>query len=190
MLRHRRRTLAPGEQRQAALALRQQLLRMPEIMRATHLAFYLPNDGEIDPGPLIATLRRRGIHVYLPVLRPLVHNRLWFVELRQDTRLVSNRFGIAEPALQQSAQRHRRLPAWALDTILMPLVGFDARGNRLGMGGGFYDRTLAFTRHRSTRPTLIGLAHGCQQVDSLPAAEWDVPLDAVVSDRAIIRAQR
>ncbi|RKR07343.1 5-formyltetrahydrofolate cyclo-ligase [Kushneria sinocarnis] len=187
LLRRRRRALDARARHQAALALRQHLLAMPEILRASHLAFYLPSDGEIDPRPLIATLRRRGVHIYLPVLRPLVHNRLWFVELRHDTRLVTNRFGIPEPALRQSAQRHRRLPAWALDTILMPLVGFDQQGQRLGMGGGFYDRTLAFTRHRGARPTLIGLAHDCQQVDALPVAAWDVPLDAVVSDRAIIR---
>ncbi len=101
--------------------------------------------------------------------------------------MVTNRFGIPEPQARHGAHPARRLPAWALDLILLPLVGFDDDGQRMGMGGGFYDRTLAFTRRPGPRPHLIGLAHECQRVESLPVAPWDVPLDAIVSDARVVR---
>lgn len=171
--------------RLASRRLARRLIRLPAIRRARHVALYLPVGGEIDPTPLIDWLQARGACVYLPVLRPLVENRLWFVRLRKDTQLVLNRFRIAEPALRQSAERHRRIAPWALDAVLMPLVGFDRQGHRMGMGGGFYDRTFAFVRRPAgPRPVLIGAAHACQEVNALPPQAWDIDLDAVVTDRA------
>ncbi|WP_082890241.1 5-formyltetrahydrofolate cyclo-ligase [Halotalea alkalilenta] len=182
-LRARRRSLGAQAQRIAARRLARRLLAEPRLRHVRHLALYLPSDGEIDPTPLIALLARRGVRIYLPVLRPLVENRLWFVRLTRRTRLAPNRFGIAEPQTRASAHPARRLPAWALGAVLLPLVGFDARGERLGMGGGFYDRSLGFVRRGvGRRPRLYGLAHALQQVERLPVAPWDVPLDAVVSD--------
>jgi len=186
-LRRRRRALTPRQQRQAAKALCRRLRGLPEFRRAKRVALYLPNDSEIDPRPLIAWLERRGAEVYLPVLAPLTHNRLWFVRYHAGTPMVTNRFGIREPDTRHGAHRARRLPAWALQLVLMPLVGFDDQGQRLGMGGGFYDRSFAFTRQRGPRPRLIGLAHECQRVPTLPVASWDVPLDAIVSDARVLR---
>ncbi|WP_458525179.1 5-formyltetrahydrofolate cyclo-ligase [Onishia taeanensis] len=186
-LRRRRRALTPRQQRQAAKALCHRLRGLPELRRARRVALYLPNDGEIDPRPLIAWLERRGARVYLPVLAPLAHNRLWFVRYHAGTPMVSNRFGIREPDTRHGAHRARRLPAWALDLVLMPLVGFDDRAQRLGMGGGFYDRSFAFARQGGPRPRLIGLAHDCQRVPTLPVASWDVPLDAIASDARVLR---
>ncbi len=186
-LRRRRRALTQKQRREAGARLCRHLRRLPEVQRARRVALYLPNDGEIDPTPLIDWLRRRGARAYLPVLKPLSRNRLWFVHYHPDTPMVTNRYGIPEPQARHGAHRARRLPAWALDLILLPLVGFDEQGQRMGMGGGFYDRSLAFTRRPGPRPRLIGLAHECQRVASLPAASWDVPLDAIVSDARVIR---
>ncbi|WP_355660564.1 5-formyltetrahydrofolate cyclo-ligase [Halomonas salifodinae] len=186
-LRRRRRALTAQERQQAAEALCRRLRALPEVQRARRLALYLPNDGEIDPTPLISWLRRRGCRVYLPVLCPLAVNRLWFVHYHPGTPMVKNRFGIPEPDTRHGAHRARRLAAWALDLVLLPLVGFDAQGQRMGMGGGFYDRSFAFTRGPGPRPRLIGVAHDCQRVAALPSASWDVPLDAIVSDRDVIR---
>ncbi|HSH56857.1 MAG TPA: 5-formyltetrahydrofolate cyclo-ligase [Halomonas sp.] len=186
-LRRRRRALSAQQRRLASECLCRRLRRLPEVQRARRVALYLPNDGEIDPTPLIGWLRQRGARVYLPVLKPLSHNRLWFVHYHANTPMVRNRFGIAEPATRHGAHRARRMAAWALDLILLPLVGFDDAGQRMGMGGGFYDRTLAFTRRPGPRPRLIGLAHDCQRVDSLPVASWDVPLDAIASDLRLVR---
>jgi 5-formyltetrahydrofolate cyclo-ligase len=186
-LRRRRRALDPLQQRHAARTLCRRLRQLPEVRRARRVALYLPNDGEIDPRSLISWLKRRSVRVYLPVLKPLTHNALWFVHYHRDTPMVRNRFGIPEPDTRHGAHRARRLPAWALDLILLPLVGFDDQGQRMGMGGGFYDRSLAFTRRPGPRPRLIGLAHDCQRVERLPAASWDVPLDVIVSDARVIR---
>ncbi|MFC0267505.1 5-formyltetrahydrofolate cyclo-ligase [Kushneria aurantia] len=186
-LRRRRRELDVRAQRRAALMLARRLMRLAELRRARRVALYLPEGGEIDPRPLIDWLHQRGAEIYLPVLRPLVENRLWFVRLMADTQMTLNRFQIAEPSLRQSAARHRRVRPEMLDVVLMPLVGFDRQGHRLGMGGGFYDRTFAFKRYRSTRPVLIGVAHACQQVSALPAQPWDVGLDLIASDREVLR---
>ena len=98
--------------------------------------------------------------------------------------LISNRFNIIEPlAIGMPANiRH-------FDLILVPLVAFDRNGNRLGMGGGFYDRALAFKNHNSSlrRPRLIGVAHHFQEVDEINPQPWDVRLDAILTDRELIK---
>ncbi|QEM84226.1 5-formyltetrahydrofolate cyclo-ligase [Halomonas binhaiensis] len=190
-LRQRRRALSAAQQKAASKALGAQLRSLPELLAARRVALYLPNDGEIDPRPLLDWLHRRGAHAYLPVLRPLANNALWFVRYDHNTPMVRNRFGIQEPDTRHGAHPARRLPAWALSVILMPLVGFDDQGQRLGMGGGFYDRTLAFTHpergNPGPRPKLIGLAHEVQRMEKLPIASWDVPLDAIATDMRVIR---
>lgn len=134
-------------------------------------------DGEIDPARFAAMARRRGKSLWLPVLQAVPAGTLRFARWQKGSRMHRNRFGIPEPA-------GVRLPVTSLDLVLLPLVGFDQAGGRLGMGGGFYDRTLAFkARQPARQPRLIGLAHACQQVDSLERAGWDIGLDAVVTDR-------
>ncbi|MFG6668107.1 5-formyltetrahydrofolate cyclo-ligase [Halomonas sp. HNIBRBA4712] len=186
-LRRKRRALSDAEQQTAAHSLCQRLKRLPELQRARRVSLYLPVGGEIDPTPLLSWFQKRRVTVYLPVLRPLSANALWFVRLDDDTPMVENRFGIREPSTRFGARRQNRLPAWALDTLIVPLVGFDHKANRMGMGGGFYDRTLAFMRRPGPRPSLIGVAHACQQVARLDVEPWDIPLDAVVSDAGIVR---
>lgn len=184
-LRARRRSLSPLQQKRAALAITRQLLGHPQVQRSRHIAIYLPNDGEIDPGLFIRFARRLGKVFYLPVLHPIYQNRLWFFQFDRTTRLVPNRFGIPEPQPHSTRRRSAR----ALDLVLLPLVGFDARGGRLGMGGGFYDRSFAFKlKQGHGAPYLIGLAHECQRVPKLSVASWDVPLDAVISDRGTYSA--
>ncbi len=181
MLRSARRALTPAQQRQAARDLYRQLAQHPLFRRARHIALYLPSDGEIDPYLLREAAWRRGKQVYLPVLTRWPRTRMCFQRLQPGERLTRNRFRIAEP--RQAVARQRK--PWALDLLLMPLVGFDERGGRLGMGGGFYDRALAYRqRHRQwQKPPLLGLAHACQQVDRLTLADWDIPLQATVTDR-------
>ncbi len=105
-----------------------------------------------------------------------------FQRIRPHERLTPNRFRIQEPRANRKQQRK----VWALDLVLLPLVGFDNAGGRLGMGGGFYDRSLAYLslRKKWHKPTLLGLAHECQKVDQLTLASWDVPLHATITDQA------
>ncbi len=131
----------------------------------------------------MARLPGGGRRWYLPVLHPFRPGRLWFARYRPVDPMRPNRFGIQEPQ-----RRGRQLcPAHGLDLVLLPLVGFDTHCNRIGMGGGFYDRSFAFLLRRRywRRPLLIGLAHECQRVDAIERQPWDVPLDAVVTERGI-----
>ena len=187
LLRQKRRNLSPAEQRHAALGLYRQLAHHPLFRRARHIALYLPSDGEIDPRPLLRAAQRRGKHTYLPVLNAWPRRKMVFQRVSRDEKLSGNRFRILEPRPQPKRQRK----AWALDLMLLPLVGFDARGGRLGMGGGFYDRCLAYLRMRKNwhKPPLLGLAHECQRVDELALASWDVPLQATVTNEGWYRGK-
>ena len=182
-LRARRNALNPTQQTQASLHLLRQLMQVPQFMRARNVALYMANDGEIDPEPVIRQLWKMDKHSYLPVLRPGKSRELWFVEYTPGALLTKNRFGIPEPDFRTQ----HKMPAQLLDVVLMPLVGFDRSGARLGMGGGFYDATFAFKQKKNTgKPALIGLAHACQEVESLTTANWDIPLFAIATDREII----
>lgn len=183
-MRARRRALSARERRDAAEALRERLLAFPPLRRARRIALYLANDGELDPAPLCAALSALGKRVYLPVLNPCSPGRLHFAEHRPGERLYPNRYGIPEPAPRLG----RLCPAWALDLVLTPLVAFDAAGHRLGMGGGYYDRSFAFRQTaRRGRPWLVGIAYGFQCVEDLPSECWDVPLDAIATPERLYR---
>jgi len=182
LLRKARRALSASEQRQAARGLYRQLAQHPLFRRARHISLYLPTDGEIDPRLLLREAQRRGKHTYLPVLSAWPRTRMVFQRIRPGEKLHPNRFRILEPRVKLTAQRK----VWTLDLVLLPLVGFDVEGGRLGMGGGFYDRSLAYLARRQSwrKPTLLGLAHECQKVGKLNQASWDVPLQGTVTDRA------
>lgn len=172
-LRARRRALTPAARRRAGRAALAKLRRLPAYRAARAVAIYLPQDAEIDPTALLVN-SAKGF--YLPVLRG---SRLQFAPATA-MRLRRNRFGIPEPV---GVRRER---AAALDLVVTPLVGFDPAANRLGQGGGFYDRSFAGLRWRRRRPRLIGLAFACQGVANLPVARWDVPLDAVVTEAGVV----
>jgi len=150
--------------------------------RARRIAFYLAQGREVNLELLLQDAWAAGKEVYLPVLGLRFSGRLWFVPCAPDTPLYKNRFGIDEP-LHSPRARHTGLRE--LDLLLMPLVAFDRAGNRLGMGGGFYDRTLAGVHgscRRWSRPKRIGIAYAMQSVDQIAGETWDVPLDAVVTE--------
>ena len=177
-LREQRRGLTPEQQRSAALRLDRIVGHSALFRRSRHIAFFLTNDGELDPQLLMRRALRMGKVCYLPVITPA--KSLWFARYEHGDALTPNRFGIPEPARIGLPL----LSARVLDLILTPLVAFDDHGNRLGMGSGFYDRTLSFLRHRLVwrKPRLLGVAHELQHLTALQAASWDVPLDGVATD--------
>ena len=147
----------------AAAVARHALAR---IGREDRVAAYLARDGELDLAPLISGCWRRGIVVALPVL---TGRRMCFAEHRCGAELVANRYGIPEPAEPQTV-----VPT----IVFAPVVAFDGRGHRLGMGGGYYDRYFA----ASPQVVRVGVAHECQRAAELPMQPWDVPLGAVVTE--------
>lgn len=187
-MREQRRSLTSQQQDVAARAIQRQLIRMPAFRQAKRIACYLANDGEIDLSVVIAQIRLMKKQCYLPVLAPLGPRRLWFAPLSRCSRMCVNRFGIPEPMM--SARDYAS--ASELDLILLPLVAFDGSGNRLGMGGGFYDRTLAYLNRRDhwKKPQLLGVAHDLQRVDSLDSASWDIPLNGIITDQRVYQVSR
>jgi 5-formyltetrahydrofolate cyclo-ligase len=178
-LRAKRRSLNVFQQSVASRQLCKQIIQHPLFRASRHIALYLPNDGEIDPSPLIKAIKRNHKHCYLPVIQK--NKTLRFALYSHGSSLVKNNFGIPEPANQSKARK-----AQLMDLVLMPLVAFDPSGGRLGMGGGFYDRTFAFKckqNHRSP-PMLIGLAHHFQEQDKLPVEAWDIPLNGIFTDKS------
>lgn len=181
-LRARRAAQPRKAARAAAKAAIRRLWSLPQMARARRIAVYLPVGSEFDCTGLVREAWRRGRRVFLPVI---TRRGLSFAPFHAWSALRANRFGIPEPAA--GAGRWRR--ARELDVVIAPLLAFDRQGRRLGMGGGYYDRTLAFrTRRRcARRPHFIALAFELQRLDALPSDSWDVRLDAVVTESATHR---
>ena len=151
------------------------MLAFEPVLGAKTVALFLSFDGELDTTPLIEALWQTEKEVYLPVLHPFSRGNLLFLRYTPQSNLVTNRLKILEPKLDVRDV----LPLNKLDVLITPLVAFDANGQRLGMGGGFYDRTLQDWQQHGLYP--VGLAHDCQRVDALPVEQWDIPLPAVVT---------
>lgn len=173
-LRARRRALPPSERIAAAEQLAGHLLALPFAPTSGYVGGYWAMDGEIALHAWQLKLPRGCVYC-LPVLH---EDCLHFAPWRPGDPLVSNRFGIPEPDLGPSSLLDPRL----MSLVVTPLVGFDARGQRLGMGGGWYDRSFAFRQQQPATPWLVGAAFDAQRVDNLEAAAWDVALDAVCTE--------
>ena len=175
-IRVKRRSLTDFQQKQAANLLAIRL--KPLLLNHRHIAVYWPNDGEIDLRPFIRNAHACPCTFYLPVLNPLRPGYLQFCQWQPEDPVESNRFGIPEPKYK------RYFSPRALDLALMPLVAFDREGGRLGMGGGFYDRT--FAQHALGNITRIGVAHQLQETQHIPIESWDLNLHAVITDQELL----
>lgn len=183
-IRQQRASLSTQEQQHAANAARQLARKQAWFKNAKTIAAYIPVGGELDPLPLVTQETSAQQELLLPVLRPVNRKKLWFAHWQAGDALRLNRYGIPEPYVDKHP-----LPTWTIDVILMPLVAFDRNGNRIGMGGGYYDRTLAFTKrlHHFSRPLLAGYAYSFQEVDNIEATAWDIPLDVVVTEKHVYK---
>lgn len=172
-------------QKRSSLTLQQQTMAEQKVAKVAmdflsplnvkNIAVYLSFDGEISTSYLIKTLWQQGYCLYLPVLHPFSKGNLLFLSYTPTTKLVKNKFNILEPELDV----RQVLSPDQLDIIFTPLVAFDLKKNRLGMGGGFYDRTLKNWQNKPFLP--IGLAHRCQQVEHIPTENWDMPLFEILA---------
>ncbi len=179
-------------QRVAAEAAILAALRRLHVFRpGRRVAAYLAMPGEVSLAGAITEALESGTEIYVPQLASRRRGRMRFVRLRPDCPLRPNAaaFGILEPA----ASSGEWLPPRCLDVILVPLVGFDREGNRLGMGAGYYDRALRRRRDRDRawrRPRLVGIAFGCQETARIEPSPWDVALDVIVTETAIVMPRR
>lgn len=174
-LRQLRNNIPPATRRRFDFSIHQNLLDSGILLRSGSLAGYFANDGEPSIDLLLQALTKRNRPYHLPVLKK---QKLIFKSYVPGDPLKHNAFNILEPTCEQY------ITAKYLSAILMPLVGFDHQGNRLGMGGGYYDRTLNFMRNPLCKkaPLLIGVAYSLQAVETLHRQPWDIPLDAVITE--------
>lgn len=178
-MREARRALSPESKRDAAERAAELAAATSHYRDARRIAVYIAVDGELDPEPLVARARADGKLVYLPVVPP-GEGPLSFMPYASGAALRPNRFRIPEPASAGTG----RLAPMELDLVLAPLVAFGARGERLGMGGGFYDRSFASLKSAHVpRPVLLGYAYECQRADGFESEAWDVPLAGVVTEQ-------
>jgi 5-formyltetrahydrofolate cyclo-ligase len=181
-LRAKRRAVPAAERNESARLIAYHADRWLRLRPSWRIALYAALPEELDSTPLIELARARGCRVYLPRIdRHSLGRRMQFVAMSERHR--SNRLGIAEP---EGAQI---IGARWLDVVFLPLVGFDSHGLRLGTGGGYYDRAFAFRRWRQVwhTPQLVGLAYSFQQLEAITPAPHDVLLDAVITEKGVIR---
>ncbi|MFT5218375.1 MAG: 5-formyltetrahydrofolate cyclo-ligase [Planctomycetota bacterium] len=163
---------------QAGKRLFERISVMDEFLQAERIATYFAVNGEIDLTAIIDFALACGKQVYLPNLD---RQSLRFSPYFHDQKMRINKFKLPEPDVGDDEM----IEPDQLNLVLAPLVVFDADGNRIGMGGGFYDRSFAFRKNPDcSLPLLIGVAHELQRVDSILPEDWDVPLDRVVTDQA------
>lgn len=182
-IRQQRSALSEIQRQHHAEQLFSHLAPHPLFLRSRRIAGFIANDGEMDPALVMERALQQRRHCYLPVLNQLHGNRLWFAPLKADAELLPNRYGIPEPTLFPP----KPIPVWSLDLVLTPLVAFDQSGGRIGMGGGYYDRTFSHPK-RSTnrrRPFLLGIAHSFQEVKQIQLNPWDVPLDGIATEKGV-----
>jgi 5-formyltetrahydrofolate cyclo-ligase len=190
-VRIKRQSLSEVEQQEFSNDLLIQLCTRRDVLAAKNIALYLANDSELDVMPFIRWCWQNNKKTYLPVIHPFSHGQLLFLHYDESSVMKKNHYGILEPKLDV-----RLIKAIGeIDIMFTPLVAFDPLGNRLGMGGGFYDRTLSSWyqqyRHRNqphdmtqrnlTKPYPIGLAHDIQLIDAIPVQLWDIPLPEIIT---------
>lgn len=184
-LRTQRNNLSHSEQTLHATQVFNHFIRLLSTKKAfqqkQNIALFLSQDGELSTQQAIQYLWDNTSHnVYLPVLETKGEWHMAFANYTPKSKMIKNQFGILEPDTPHS----QHLDGQAMEWVFMPLVGFDLNGNRLGMGGGYYDRTFEFKLKKPNNTTqLIGWAHQCQQTATLPHEEWDVPLNGVITEQ-------
>lgn len=184
-LRQRRDSLSAASVAEHSHLIARQLL--PLLQDAQHIAGYLALGNEVNVEEVLRDCRSRQAMTYVPLIQ--ADHTLLFAPLDDNTGIVQNKYGIREPA----PDARECIAPLALDAVLVPLLGFDPQCNRMGMGGGYYDRSFTHRRHAANasaaqdKPLLVGVAHQRQCVDSLETQWWDVPLDLVVTESRIYR---
>jgi 5-formyltetrahydrofolate cyclo-ligase len=182
ILREKRAAITASERIAAATALIEHLEAIPEFLTDTNIAGYWAIAGELPLAAVFGGLRSREQRYHLPIIDE--HKRMLFAQWRPGIEVVTNRYGIPEPA--DPAQTH--FAPDAMDVVLVPLLGFDRAGHRLGFGGGYYDRAFAFLRdlERPGKPILVGIGYALQEIERIEPQAWDVPLDYIATERELV----
>ena len=171
-----RRVLTYEEREFASELICAAAIRAPYFQRAKYIACYLPADDEVNCWRLIKRAWLMKKRIFVPTVQK--NSKLRFVEFRDDSETHTNKYGLVEPVNDVQFDPRK------LDVVFTPLVAFDLDGNRIGMGGGYYDRAFSFLNRRQhlRKPKLVGLAFDSQRVEHIDASAWDIPLFHVITE--------
>ncbi|WP_448563866.1 5-formyltetrahydrofolate cyclo-ligase [Thalassotalea ganghwensis] len=185
LMREKRQSLSKQAQQQSAIDLTKQVSKLESVKQSSKVAIYLANDGELSTDKTIEWLWSSNINTYLPVVHPFSKGHLLFLQYHADSEMIVNQYGIKEPKLDIRTI----ISPSQFDVIFTPLVAFDNTGARVGMGGGYYDRTFAslLSTDSNKVPLKIGLAHDCQQLPRIKRQPWDMPLDSIITPSQIFQ---
>jgi 5-formyltetrahydrofolate cyclo-ligase len=172
----RRDALSPGERAKASAEIADRAAPIVAAAKPAVVSLYWPMRSECDVRALILRVRRQGAEVALPAR---AGDTFVFRRWEEGEPLHPGTFGTSEPPPAS--------PAVNPDFIVLPMVGFDRFGNRLGYGKGHYDRAIAALRANGYRPGLLGVAFAIQEVPAVPAQPYDVRLDWVVTEHDVLR---
>ena len=179
IIRHQRREIPPQLRKKRDETIQRHLIAMVKSRQVRSLAGFWPFDGEPDLIPACKQLMADGCEIALPVISGDADSKMDFHHWNPDTPLIQNRYGISEP------QKTIPLSLAGFDMLLMPLVGYDRTGNRIGMGSGYYDRHLEPTRDQQS-PLRIGIAYQLQELEQITNNAWDVPLHGVINENGLV----
>ena len=169
-----------AEREQAAQAAADIFVQHPLFQSSRHIACYYASKSEFDTQPIINAIWDNGKICYLPILAE--NKSLNFVRYHRNEELQLNQYSIPEPVNTQHTVQTEKL-----DLVLTPLTAFDRNGNRIGSGGGFYDRTFAFMFNRGDKsPTILGVGYAMQECEAIQADMWDMKLDGILTESALI----
>ncbi len=183
ILSHKRSRLTTQEQQQKSELIVKNIKQSSEFIQAKNIALYHAVRGEADPSGLVSSnFTNLNKQFYLPVISLNKENNLVFAPINESTEYKHNSFSIPEPIVKNS----KLINTEDLDLVIMPLLGFDNKGNRLGMGGGYYDRCFAFKKLQTNKTILMGFAYDFQQLASLNAEPWDIGLDILATESQFI----
>ena len=173
---HARRNLNDQTRVNASQVIAEHIVHSHEFMACKTIACYLPSCDEVDPSYIIERAWRANKRIFSPVVAD--RYGMFFRQLLPDTQLEKSRFDLWEPVSGP------RIRANQIDVVITPVVAFDDQQNRIGMGGGYFDRCFSFLRHRQhwLHPKLIGVAFDCQKVEKIPANPWDIRLYSVITE--------
>jgi len=151
-------------------------MRSRYFLGSDSIGCYVAMGDEVDTSAIIERAWRAGKRIFLPVTA--AQGEMRFIETLPDTELAMNRFGLWEPVSGKA------IDARNLDVVVTPVVAFDSRRHRIGMGGGYFDRNFAFLGRRQYwfRPKLIGVAFECQRVKKISPNPWDIPVFRLISE--------
>lgn len=171
-----RRSLTEENRAGSSQRIQRRFLNSEFFYRANRIGCYIASPLEVDTSLIFDRAWRAGKKIYVPVTGP--NGYMHFMETLPGTRLVPNRYGLFEPESGEEISAHH------LRIVITPTVAFDENKNRIGMGGGYYDRAFRTLKNkRRWLPTkLIGFAFDCQKVEEIPANPWDIPLYRVFSE--------